>query len=70
MSNSLPQKDVRYYKGKYKVEILLKGKRKGKHGPITYGVKALELIPELNYTDKNFVFMFTTIPRLLWRNPR
>lgn len=59
-------KDIRYYKGKYKVQILLKSKS-------NYGVKALEFIPDFMENREQFennVVMFTTVPRLLWRHPR
>lgn len=59
--------EIRWYKGKYKVEILLKTKKeKGKIQ--TYKVKALEDI------SKEYGFLkgltFTTVPRLLWRHKR
>lgn len=64
--------EVRWYKGKYKVKIILKGKRpKGvKHCPLTYKVKALEPI----YVGMGKTIFkgetFITIPRLLWRKPK
>ena len=61
--------EIRYYKGKYRVEIVLKSK-------LNYRVKALEFIPTKH--DENGVLTdwicawdeFTTVPRLLWRHPR
>jgi hypothetical protein len=73
----LSSKELRFYKGKYAVRILIKGNRKGKHGPITYGCEALENIPLGTFSYKtefgcaNMIEAgerFTTIPRLLWTN--
>lgn len=59
--------EIRWYKGKYKVKVLLKSKG-------NWGVQALENIPELfdlvPYTEETYACMFTTVPRLLWRHPR
>lgn len=54
----ITNKEVRYYKGKIAVEVLIKGKRKGKRGPLTWLVRELR-------TGKEY----TTIPRLCWRKP-
>ncbi|MFA5714757.1 MAG: hypothetical protein WC998_03385 [Candidatus Paceibacterota bacterium] len=78
---SFQEKDVRYYKGKYPVEVLIKGKRKGKKGPVTWRVKALVEIPFKSWAIAGFEGFvaegtcdvndeFTTIPRLLWRKQR
>ncbi|MBA7581596.1 hypothetical protein ES708_23502 [subsurface metagenome] len=58
-------KETRWYKGKYKVKILVKS---GKH----FGVKALEYIPELQTKEEfeHYDLIFTTIARLCWRHPR
>jgi hypothetical protein len=56
---SITNKEVRWYKGKTEIEVLVKGKRKGKRGPITWLVRELR-------TGKEFV----TIPRLCWRSPK
>lgn len=53
--------ELRYYKGKYPVAVLTKGKRSGKHGPITWRVSVLEKMPRFDEGEA-----FTTIPRLLW----
>ena len=64
--------EIRYYKGKYRVEIVLKSK-------LNYRVKALEKIPFVYFFANEGVWnprevkigdAFTTVPRLLWRHPR
>ena len=47
----------RWYKGKLEVEVLIKGKRKGKRGPVTWLVRSVDGA------------MFVTIPRLCWKEP-
>jgi len=59
--------EVRYYKGKYKVMILIKGKN--------YLVEALEPFKVFNEHLKMYRTIkegeeFTTVPRLLWRHKR
>lgn len=66
MANAVPEvKEIRWYKGKYKVKVLIKS---GKH----FGVKALDHIPELETKEQHekFDLFFTTIARLCWRHPR
>jgi len=71
-------KEIRWYKGKYKVKVILKGKKpKGvKHCPVTWLVEALANIPLVSPHSKEkwyWIFKgekFTTVPRLLWRHPR
>ena len=58
--------EIRWYKGKYKVKIMMKSRT-------NYGIKALEFIPSMGMSEDewdNYVCMFTTVPRLLWRHPR
>lgn len=70
-----PLPEIRYYKGKYRVKVLMKNGRKA------WLVKALERIPliphkvQVEYKKtriyiRNFIKKgteFTTLPRLLWR---
>lgn len=71
-------KEIRYYKGKYKVQIVKKSR-------MNYLVSSIDRIPlpqkiteyDCTYTVNNvispFIFsgtLFTTVPRLLWRHPR
>ena len=69
--------EIRWYKGKYRVEIVLKSK-------VNYRVKALEEFPFKNWGISPFTEdlglvasgtteigeEFTTVPRLLWRHKR
>jgi hypothetical protein len=52
------KKEIRWYKGKYKVEVVLKSRG-------NWRVKALENMP---FTKEGNTF--TTPPRLLWRRRR
>lgn len=52
--------DIRWYKGKYRVTVLLKAKGK-------WLVQALLPIPELELT---YYDVFTTIPRMLWAHQK
>lgn len=67
-------KETRYYKGKYPVEVVKKSKG-------NWLVKALCKIPRISFKITHMVTnesdyyimegeLFTTVPRLLWRNPR
>jgi hypothetical protein len=49
MSLVVKEKEIRYYKGKYKVEVITKGIRLGGCGPITWRVRALEDIELRDY---------------------
>ena len=76
---SVPEvKEIRYYKGKYKVQIVKKSR-------MNYLVSTMERIPlpqkitesdctyTVNNTLKPFLLvgtLFTTVPRLLWRKRR
>ena len=61
--------NIRWYKGKYKVEIVLKSKG-------NYRVRVLDDFADLGNEDLHLVHIipkgqeFTTVPRLLWRHPR
>ena len=66
--------EIRYYKGKWKVELVLKSKG-------NYRVKALEPIrfnhsktrqsqPFVSDAIAEYGDEFVTVPRLLWRHPR
>ncbi len=58
--------DIRWYKGKYKVAVVIRSKR-------NYMVGALEDIPNITYrpeTPEIFTPFFVTVPRLLWRHKR
>jgi len=74
-------KEVRYYKGKYKVEVITKGRGR----PLTWRVKASEpiFLRDLYPCVKGGTGPFgehwnclgtgetlTTVPRLLWKTPR
>jgi len=61
-------KEIRYYKGKWKVQIVKKSR-------MNYLVQSLEFIPskatkKMPRTAMCIGVKFTTVPRLLWRNPR
>lgn len=56
--------EVRYYKGKMPVEVLVKGKRQGNKGPLTWRVKVIGM------EDWDMNAYFVTVPRLLWLKPR
>ncbi len=58
------EKEIRYYKGGDPVEVLVKGKRKGKTGPVTWKVRYIAQRP-VDAEEE-----FTTIPRLLWKESR
>jgi|WetSurMetagenome_2_1015567.scaffolds.fasta_scaffold583762_2 hypothetical protein len=47
------EQDIRYYKGKIKVQVLTKGKRNGRKGPLTWRVRMLAegIIPLLEKAD-------------------
>lgn len=66
--------EIRWYKGKGKVRIVEKGKRKGRKGPLTYEVVALENFKtKLSDKEEHFIGVglhLVTVPRLLWRHPR
>ena len=70
----MSKSEIRWYKGKWKVQITLKSK-------LNYRVRALTMIPKVRkFKPKNInsiseiVWLvgeeFTTVPRLLWRKPR
>lgn len=68
MSIKREMTEVRWYKGKYRVEVLEKSKG-------NWLVKALEFIPSnttklVPKTAFCIDVKFTTVPRLLWRHPR
>ena len=56
-------KEIRYYKGKYKVQIVKKSR-------MNYLVQPLEKIRINGFLIWDSDDKFTTVPRLLWRNPR
>ena len=66
--------EIRWYRGKYKVKVVLKRKKpKGvKHYPVTWLVEALEYIPLSRGQFRRILIgeQFTTIPRLLWKHPK
>jgi hypothetical protein len=51
--------ELRWYKGKYTVAVLVKGKKQ-------FQVEALETVPFVRVKGETFV----TIPRLLWRHKK
>lgn len=51
--------EIRWYKGKYTVAVLVKGKKQVQ-------VEALETVPFIRVKGETFV----TIPRLLWRHKK
>jgi len=64
------ESEIRYYKGKFKVEVVLKSKG-------NWRVKALERIrldQKFGSYEMSSIVVpdqeFTTVPRLLWRHPR
>lgn len=74
-------KEIRWFDGKYRVKVLIKGKRTGRRGPVTWRILALEEIPNLKSPLQRCGDLklrrtiwkgeqFTTIPRRLWRHPR
>jgi hypothetical protein len=61
-------KEIRWYKGRYKVEVVLKSKG-------NWRVKALESvrITPFSFQPPSFKEVgeeFTTVPRLLWKHPK
>ena len=68
-------KEIRWYKGKYKVEVVYKWKPHGFKYPLICLVKALEPIPMFEDINDGRYWKrkdeeFPTVPRLLWRHPR
>jgi hypothetical protein len=66
--------EIRWYKGVGKVRIVKKGLRKGKKGPLTYEVEALEPFKtRLSDKEEHYIGVglhLISIPRLLWKKPR
>jgi hypothetical protein len=61
--------DIRWYKGKYKVEVVLKSRgnwRVKSLETINLGRRSLFEPDKILKKDEEF----TTVPRLLWRHPR
>ena len=51
--------ESRWYKGNIEVKVVIKGKRKGRRGPVSWLVRRVIDGAE-----------FVTIPRLCWSHPR
>ena len=55
--------DIRWYKGKYKVQIVKKSR-------MNYLIEVLEDVFQSGFMVWQIGDKFTTVPRLLWRNKR